>query len=380
MAPSVLASCKYEREMLLRMNAIEELVNENKVLDKKIEELVKMRDDNNGRVSGMIDDTKKMRISDYESRGNGGASDDKESRALVNIEGSKVVIVDDDLSETDDEAPLEANTVSVTDLKEEEDFLLKKIEESTRNLGDHKKLLKSMERQDGRDSSWHIQAGDVERFSSIHKTYKEAKEKRIEVIRKELVRREMLVKKKFVMSQEASTSRGAAAGACSSTYKSRFVLKRKLNEAVIDCDEIMKKIPAKEKEAMVPKVLKVDEEASEQTYDCGFANCRRGSFSSAATLMAHLEKHYAQNQGKFDCPFTGCQFVNTQEQLTKHMRSKHTKEQLFICKHCSVKFCTMLAKEMHEKKHGQQDVWDQCKGCLRFYQVVRGSCRFCRKK
>ena len=241
-----------------------------------------------------------------------------------------------------------------------------------------------MERQDGRDASWQIQAGDVERFTIIHKTYKEAKEKRIEVIRKELKRRELLVKKKvvkekFVMSQEASTSRGAAA-ACSSTSKSRFVLKRKLNESVIDCEEIMNKVPAKEKDAMVPKVLKVEEEASEQTYDCGFANCRRGSFSSAATLMAHLEKHYAQNQGKFDCPFTGCQFVNTQEQLTKHMRSRHNKEQLFTCAHCSVKFSTMLAKVMHEKKHGQQQMWDQCKGCLRFYQVARGSCRYCEKK
>ena len=130
----MLACCEYERDLLLKINSMEELVNENKILNKKIEGLAKKREDNNGRVYEIIADIKSMRISDFEGRVNGGAS---ESRALVNVEGSYVVTVEDDSSENDDETPLEANSVSVSDLKEEEDFMLKKIEESTRNLGDH---------------------------------------------------------------------------------------------------------------------------------------------------------------------------------------------------------------------------------------------------
>ena len=284
MAPSRLASSKFEGEIIIKTNAIEEIVKESKVLDKKIEVLVKKRVENDLKVFGMIADIKLIRIADYEAEVSGEeGGDDEEFRALVICEGSNVVTVDDS-----SENYQEADSVSLNDLKEEQEFLRKKIKESTCNLGDHEKLLKSMERHDGRDACWHTQAADVMRFNVIHKTYKDAKEKRIEAISKELKRRELVkrkvVKEKFVFTQEASTSSGASA--CSSTLKSRFVQKRKLNESVIDCEEIMKKVPAKEKDAMVPKVLKVEEEASDQTYDCGFAHCRRGSFSSAAALMA----------------------------------------------------------------------------------------------
>jgi hypothetical protein len=125
---------------------------------------------------------------------------------------------------------------------------------------------------------------------------------------------------------------------------------------------------------MVPIVLKVEEEPPcEFPYECSFSGCGR-LFTSAASLASHLGKHYPANQLKFDCPFPYCQFISSQEHLTKHMRSKHTKEQIVTCEHCSSKFHTMEAKVAHEKKHGQQDVWGQCdkEDCLRFYKLVKG--------
>ena len=219
---------------------------------------------------------------------------------------------------------------------------------------------------------------DVERYTIIQHKYKEAKERKIHAIRKELRRigslKKKVVKEKFVINQGASTSNDEG----SVTPKSRFAVKRRMNESVLDCGEVVKKIPFKEKEAMVPKVLKVEEAPSDSPYQCSFTNCHR-SFTCAATLVSHLSKHYITNQEKFDCPFPLCQFVHTQEQLTKHMRAKHTKEQMFTSSHFAMKFHTMDAMVAHEKKHGQKDVWGQCQNqaCLRFYQLARGHCRYC---
>ena len=185
--------------------------------------------------------------------------------------------------------------------------------------------------------------------------------------------RKRILKEKFVTRhQAATTSRGA--GPRSS--KSRFDCKRKLNESVLDCGQILKTISAKEKESMVPKVLKTEEVSPPNPYDCNFAGCHR-SFTSAAPLVIHLGKHYSEAVEKFDCPFPAHKFVASQLNLTKHMRSKHTKEQLFGCSFCPIKFHTMTAKMTHEKKHSNAGVWAQCdkEACFRFYQVVKGNCR-----
>ena len=377
---------------MANMNKVEKLMKENEMLDRQLKGINKKKKENLVKVCGLIANAKQMRIEDYEVIGDNGQDDSPRERNEVNgaIEeeqrnddenSQEVVIVAGDQSRRNGEGhPEGGNDVDVAALKREEKTLLEKIEESTKNLGDHKKLLENIEKENGRDGHWQAQSTNVQKYSILHLKYKESKERRINAIRMEFKRMESFkkreVKERFVINQGASTSSGVG----SSTPRLRFAVKRKLNESVLDCGEIVKKIPAKEKEAMVPKVLKVEESPSEYPFDCSFASCSR-SFTSAAPLASHLEKHYSTKQAKFDCPFPNCQFANTQEHLTKHMRSKHTKEQMFTCDHCSSKFHTMDAKVGHEKKHRQQDVWGQCdrEDCLRFYQLARGHCRLCAK-
>jgi hypothetical protein len=325
-----------------------------------------------------------MRIEDYEAINDDGGGDSPREGSAAVIEAievgecpDEVVIIVGDESRIDDDQ--ENNDVGVADLRMEEKTLLENIEESTKNLGDHKEMLVSMEKENGQDEDWRAQLDDVKKYTVSNKKYKEAMERRIDDIRKVIKRmdssKKKAAKEKFVINQEASTSSGVG----SSTSRSRFTVKRKLNESVVDCGEFVKKIPTKEIEAMVPIVLKVEESPCEHPYECSY--CAK-VFTSAAPMAAHLGRHYATNQAKFDCPFPSCQFTNTQENLTKHMRSKHTKEKIFTCEHCSTRFYTMHAKVAHEKKHDQQDVWGQCdkEDCLRFYQVARGTCTSCVKK
>jgi len=386
MTPTREAVTMFQKDMMDNMNKVEKIMAENKMLDRKQVTIVRKKEANLIEIAGLIKKAKKLRVEDFEDE-------------CEEIEANKDHVRDDSLgrnSETIDaiehevrkgECPSEAaigdkprgnEEIDFVDLKKEEKMLLQKIEESTKNLNDHKQLLETMEKENGRDENWKALFSDIERYTIIHFKYKEAKERKIHAIRMELRRiepvKKKVVREKFVINQGASTSNDKRSG------KSRFAVKRRMNESVLDCGEIVKKIPYKEKEAMVPKVLKVEEAPSDSQYQCSSTNCHR-SFTCAATLASHLAKHYITNQERFDCPFPLCQFVNTQEQLTKHMRAKHTKEQMFTCCLCAVKFHTMDAKVAHEKKHAQQDVWGQCQNlaCLRFYQVARGNCRFCVK-
>jgi len=384
MASTRAASTMFQQHLVANMNDVEELMKENKMLDKKVERLAKKKKENLVKVCVIIENTKKMSFENYEAI-NDNVRDDgpievsevieeiaDEGRDVESLQEEVVIIVGEQ-NRRNVEVHQEGNEVGVEELKREERALHEKMKESTKNLGDHKKMLVSMEKENGKDDNWHAQLNDVKKFTVLHQKYKEAKERRIDAIRKEVKRKESLkkkgIKEKIVTNQEASISSGAGSG----TSSSRFAMKRKLNESVLDCGEIVKKIPTKEKEAMVPIVLKVEESPCEFPHECSFADCRR-VLTNAASLATHLGKHYATNQAKIDCPFPSCQFTNTQEHLTKHMRSKHTKEQIFTCDNCSTKFHTMDAKVAHERKHGQQDIWGQCEkeDCLRFYQLTKG--------
>jgi len=361
------------------MNYVEELLKQNTMLDKKLETIVKKKEENLMKVGVLIANTKKMRMADYEANYDDSPMDEvvevieDEGRDVESLQ--EVVTIAGEQARRNDLADGEQgeHNVGVEDLKRKIKELLAKIKESTKNLGDHKKMLVSMAKKDGKDDNWQAKLIEVKKFSALHKKYKEVKEERIDIFRKEVKRMELLkkkgVKEKSVINYEASTSSGTG----SSISSARFSVKRKLNESVQDCGEIVKKIPAKEKEAMVPVVLKVEESPCEFPYECSFDDCRR-FFTSAASLATHLGNHYTSNQAKIDCPFPSCQFTNTQEHLTKHMRSKHTKELIFTCYLCSTKFHTMDAKVAHQKKHDQQDVWGQCnkEDCLRFYQLSKG--------
>ena len=141
---------------------------------------------------------------------------------------------------------------------------------------------------------------------------------------------------------------------------------------------MIRNISAREKDAMVLKELLKEEDPSDNTFECNF--CSK-VFSSAGPLTAHLQNHASGNNKnqRLDCPWPRCSFSNTHHILTKHIRSKHTKEELFRCVHCPKKFHTMDAKQFHEKKHTQQNEWDYCDHCLRFFKAARGSCSFCQR-
>jgi len=388
MTPTRAAMTMFQQDMVDKMSKVEKMMTENKMLDRKFVAIIKKKEENLNKISRLIEKAKKMRVEHYETvsevieesediTGDNSPEENSETTETIEDEvtnGGDAPGTVGDQTRGDEEG----DYVNVVELKKEEKMLLQKIEESTKNLVDHKQLLETMEREKGQDDDWKKLFSDVERYTVIHHKYKEAKERKISAIRKVLRRIELMKKKvvreKFVINQGASSSDDKGPG----QPNSRFAVKRKLNESVLDCGEIVKKIPFKEKEAMVPKVLKVEEAPSDSPYQCSFTRCLR-SFTCAATLASHLSKHYLPNQDKFDCPFPLCQFVSTQEQLIKHMRARHTKEQMFTCPLCGIKFHTMDAKVAHERKHGQEDVWGQCQNqaCLRFYQLARGHCRFC---
>jgi len=357
-----LAHRTQNRELMEIIDNMKNLMDENKVLDEKMDTFGKKKKENFGKISTLIENARRLGNNNFED--------------VVDDPGNEDQVRVDDIYNS---------------LKEEENGLVQTIAESTNNLKDHENLLKDLEKV-GQNENWKEQFDKVQSYRAIHQKYKNSKEKRLESIRQELrkleignqeavagtsgggVGRKKILKEKFVTHQVASTS-GVAGPISSNPISAR---KRKLNESVLDCGLIKKKISVKEKESIVPKVLKIEEPSPPNPHECNF--CGK-SFTTAAPLATHLVRHYPEFQDKLDCPFPTCNFAAAQENLTKHMRSKHTKEQLFSCYHCTIKFHTMDAKIAHEKKHRLPDVWAQCDqpACRMFYQVARGSCR-CAKK
>jgi len=358
-----LGNLPQNQQWLETVDNVEKLMEESLALDEKMERLSKKKRENLRQISICIGKMSRFEFGQVEDNG-GDPRNEDENLVAENYDG----------------------------LKEEENILVQKIAESTNNLRDHKNLLKDLEKGAGHDENWKEQFEKVQKYRALHQKYKISKELRLESIRQELRRiergdlgavaetsygsvgRKKIIKEKFVMHQAAASTSGEA-GPSRSPISPR---KRKLNESVVDCGLIKKKISLREKDAMVPKVLKIEEPSPPNPHECNF--CGK-SFTSAAPLASHLVKHYTQFGEKFDCPFPTCNFAATQENLTKHMRSKHTKEQLFSCSHCTIRFYTMDAKVGHEKKHDQPAVWAQCDqpACRMFYQVARGNCR-CAKK
>lgn len=108
------------------------------------------------------------------------------------------------------------------------------------------------------------------------------------------------------------------------------------------------------------------------------------SFLSAAPLAAHCSKHGRINgenskaKPTYQCQNDGCEFVGKQFDLVKHMRVKHSKEQLFRCDqlHCNKPFFSVEAKIRHEKNHSDPKQ-AQCNQCTRFYKLENKGCSFC---
>ena len=356
-----LANRSQNQEVLKIIDNVDKFMEENKVLDEKIERLSKKKKENVSKISELIGQVRRAQDSD-------------------------AVMVD----ESGNGDGVGANCDA---LKEEEIFLVQQIAESAKNLRDHEEELKDLGKAAGQEENQKEQFEKVQKYRSLHQKFKDSKEIRLESIRRELRRvesgdqvvvtrvssgsvgRKKSLKDKIVSNRAAASTSGEAGPSSSSQISPS---KRKLNESVEDCGLIKKKISLKERDAMVLKVLKLEEPSPPNPHECNF--CGK-SFTSAAPLASHLVKHYNKPEDKLDCPFPTCNFTAIQENLIKHMRSKHTKEQMFSCHHCTIKFYTMDAKMAHEKKHDQPAIWAQCSkpACLMFYQVARGNCR-CAKK
>ena len=69
-----------------------------------------------------------------------------------------------------------------------------------------------MEKENGHDKDWQAQLSDVKKFTVRHDKYKEATERRIDAIRKEVKRMNLLKKKvvkaKIVINEETSRISG----------------------------------------------------------------------------------------------------------------------------------------------------------------------------
>jgi len=364
----------------------EMLVNENKQLGIKAESIMKKMQENNEEARALVmSETNKLKFQSNRQLLQERRNKDKDVEVDEVIGGHNAV----DISSPDVELPRgceKGPKKSVAKLKFEEKILMKRIEKSASNLQDHRDVLGTLEKEFGRrNPKWVAKSKEVQVYSKIHKNFVEASEQRLGTIRDELRHRSGVSRDQFQLSQGASSSRALAEtrstqGASSSRVLAKTKSKMSLNVSVLDCGRILKKIATKEIQSMTPLKLK-EEDSPEAPFVCNFGNCLR-SFTCASPFVAHIEKHRIQNLKKINCPFANCDYSNKSEELTTHIRAKHTKELLFKCDHCPTQFHTMKAKAAHEKKHSQPGVWAQCpkRSCLRFYQVVNGRCRSCGKK
>merc|ERR1719318_1983305 len=228
----------FQQDLEANLNNMEELMKENKMLDKKLEGIRKKKDENLVKVSGHIYNVKKMRIEDYEATEEDGQDDSPgeasedfeeivEEERNVESPQEEVVILAGDQLRSD-----EGSNVRLADLKREEKTLLQNIKESTKNLSDHKKMLITMEKENGHDEDWQAQLSDVKKFTVRHEKYKETTLRRIDAIRNEVQLLKRVVKEKIVVNEGSSSSAGDIGPSTSSS--SRFAAKRKLNESVVE--------------------------------------------------------------------------------------------------------------------------------------------------
>jgi len=262
---------------------------------------------------------------------------------------------------------------SEKDLKEMTKYALETTEKSAKKLESIIERLRKVRQQSDPlelTESFETTVLKLKENMSVHSNIVEKMSSKTDELRKELRSRKIAANKSIGTSV---TNPAISAKVSSSAYDP---LKRKLNESVVDCGSF-KRISKREEESIVLKKLKKEENPCDDTFKCNF--CER-SFVSAGPLAAHLERHYdGPKHQRLNCPWPDCSFANARHNLTKHMRSKHTKEELFQCTQCLKKFRTMDMKMIHEKKHRQQDEWGQCSTCRRFFKVSRGGCSFCQK-
>jgi len=344
----------------------EKLLNENHELETKEEALKKKRRMNNEEIRHLLTKLKKL------SRGATSVHDERDSMGVENLNETREINVVENLVNVE-EIPMQRDPDNLEKLRRMKKNMLEEITLSGNNLMDHHEVLDTLESENGRDSvEWKNMYKEVREFTRIHRMFKESRMIGIREIELELGERAGQGTNSNKDIQEPSSS--------TVDHITEVNRRRLLDQSVLDLGKIVKKIPSRELAAITPTKLK-EEDPVDASFTCNFDYCMR-SFTCASSLVSHLENHYAQDQARIDCPFPGCEFSNSKENLTTHMRARHTMEKLFSCQFCPSKFHTMVAKVTHEKKHSQNDVWAQCdrQHCMKFYQVARGNCRSCGKK
>merc|ERR1719318_275451 len=138
---------------------------ENKMLDRKLAAITKKKEENLIKISGLVEKVKKMRVEYYEAESEVNMASEVETRDDSPGENSENIESIDEDEVRKGECPGKAlvpvgdqprsnedvDDVEVAELKKEEKMLLQKIKESTKNLDDHKKLLETMEMQNGQE-------------------------------------------------------------------------------------------------------------------------------------------------------------------------------------------------------------------------------------
>jgi len=347
-----------DRKNVVRvMKEVEELINENIKLESKVESLVKKRRENAVQVSKLLSSIK-LSLEDSNANNN----DIDVYVELGSKDGNGPSPSPNDVASG---LNGDCGIGNFEQLKKTKKTLLEEVKTSGINLRDHHDVLDEVERVNGRDSApWKSLYKKVKECTRIHKLFKESTMERVREIDLQL--------------SQFNGEEGPSDWSAVPLVLSR---KRSLNESVLDCGRIIKKIPSRELAAIALKKLKVEDDSPEAHLMCNFDYCPR-SFTCASTLVSHLENHYAQDQVKIDCPIPGCEFSTTKENLISHIRARHSGEKLFTCEYCPMMFHTMPAKSSHERKHSKEDIWAQCpsQNCLKFYRVAIGSCKNCKRK
>jgi len=241
------------------------------------------------------------------------------------------------------------------------------IAESGRNLSEHQAELATMLEQEGAAGyMYEVKMQEVEGYKEVHRKCKEKMLSRITTMKARLQQ----------IEHECTEEDAGNVVAEPSSSNSSKKLSSRDEDVVIVMEERKRKMPAKEKEKIVPKVFKTEVEDSEESYPAySCSQCRR-RLSSAAAMVSHMENHFPRGS-PIPCPFPRCIFSSQVEGLTRHVRSKHTGEKLFHCSKCSTKLPSYHALVDHDRKHSNQQMV-QCMSCLKFHKLEGRGCHFCR--
>ena len=213
---------------------------------------------------------------------------------------------------------------------------------------------------------YEVKMQEVEGYKEVHRKCKEKMLSRITTMKARLQQ----------IAHECTEEDAGNVVAEPSSSNSSKKLSSRDEDVVIVMEERKRKLPAKEKEKIVPKVFKTEVEDSEESYPAySCSQCRR-RLSSAAALVSHMENHF-RSGSPIPCPFPSCTFSSQVEGLTRHARSKHTGEKLFHCSKCSTKLPSYHALVDHDRKHSNQQMV-QCMSCLKFHKLEGRGCHFCR--